>query len=125
MLFRLELEHPIVRNKHASILYGIPETILQSKGHISVLWTQLLTKKQWSVTFHWIDEKTIATYRNSLDDIIKSMECIEGVIKFSVVPYEGEEFPKIYKEYMESGNHTRKEFDDKMEELLGSYVDEV
>jgi hypothetical protein len=125
MLFRLELEHPIVRNKNASLLYGIPATILQSKGHISVLWTQLIGKKQWSVTFHWLEEKSMFQFNKSIDDIIHSMEAIPGVVKFSIVPYEGEDFVKIYKEYMESGLYTREEFDNKMEELLGCYVDEA
>ena len=123
MLFRLELEHPIVRNKNASILYGYPETILITKGVIHILWTQLISKKQWSVTFHWMDRTVIARYGKSVDDIIKVMETIPGVIQFSVVPYEGPNFIDVYRDYMESGNHTREEFDNKMEELLGHYVD--
>lgn len=123
MIFRLELEHPIVKNKNASILYGYPETILFSKGVIPVLWTQLIGKKQWSVTFHWIEDSIFGAYRKSVNEVIKQMESIEGVVKFSLVPYEGPNFIEIYREYMESGNHTRAEFDDKMEELLGSYID--
>lgn len=124
MLFRLELEHPIVRNKSAAILYGFPETILVAPGVIHILWTQCIGKKMWAVTFHWIDKKIFAKYGKSLEDCIKHIESIPGVVKFSLISYQDPTFPAIYKEYMESGKYTREEYDDKMEEILGPYVDE-
>lgn len=123
MLFRLELEHPIVRNKNAAILYGFPKTILVESGVTHILWTQCIGKKAWAVTFHWIDAKIMAKYGKSVDDIIKYMEAIPGVVKFSVIESQEPTLIEIYRDYMESGKHTRAEFDDKMEEILGQYVD--
>ena len=106
-----------------SILYGIPETILVSKGHIPILWTQLLIKKSWLVTFHWIEPEILKhSNHSSIESAIKSITEIPGVKSFAPIEYQNPQFPILYKKYMESGEYTRKEFDDKMEELLGAYI---
>lgn len=124
MLFRLEFEYPVTPTvqKTMSILYGYPETILVSKGHIPILWTQLLEKKNWLVTFHWIEKSSLVNQNQTVEACIQQIKGMEGVKDFSLVDYKNPMFPDIYKHYMESGKHTRKEFDDKMDELFGIFI---
>ena len=124
MLFRLEFEYPVTPTvqRTMSILYGYPETILVSKGHIPILWTQLLEKKNWLVTFHWIEKSSLVNQNQTVEACIQQIKGMEGVKDFSLVDYKNLMFPNIYKHYMESGKHTRKEFDDKMDELFGIFI---